>query len=1061
MRELLRPKSVERVDRASRVCAELILSQTSLLSILCDAEWWDKGSTVASRSLEELTVRVPPGEFKGQLRLPDDLPWKALRLNTERYVDIYSCSMLLVSRFGCLFLRFYICNRFSNALYHSPFVEVRNICNSCFFAVLCAVVFVENTHQLLSILQSTALQGLVVSERRYLLNALLRSEEDTEAFQAVANVCSESTILDDFVREDLARFVVERGRFDLWKFFSPAITRTGVDAEIRREVAACAKKLNGLIPSDLMHRCRSLLDSHQQSFDAKLMVESLAEEPKEPSGETNLSVALSEGESVSHRIETGVFVQARVVKAPNAQSEDVVIEFKRGSGEMVREHVRSSAIERSFSRDEAVVYVRSGKQGKVVMVHSDDPKYPPYYTIQVGSQEIQTMSKWLRRGEKEGAAATSEPVASKPSSGPSSLAHLQKLLADARRAGDHKESLRLMKLLPEFTPKPVDTEAVKAEKLTKEKKKREKARQQMKHIKAHIRQNNLESIATTPKTSTDAILQQKLVDVSSDTVMREVPLGEVAKLARGISDLTGKWRDVAEVRLSASEITVLRETCVLLSLISPLTVVARAAGDGTQANLLINALNIAMNLGCRSQFHALPSTTQSYFARLVLVGVSRAGSTDELERKLMLSSLRLVDSVLSVDTTEQQHILREALPDAFIIFTSTTEAEVKVASASLLQFLPPGFFVEDESRLGELLGVLSKGVSCRRVEAKVCEAYLATLTDPAMMEHLYETYQGLPPSLEAFFTDCAQTITFQKMLVWVLVLRTLRKLYLLFTETREHCTSWLQDRGILQQILSTAFAILGAMRVGDLPEFGTQAKRHGSEIEPKSGLAITDAEILSAYETGDARALALGVVLRTLRVLPALSRQFCNDTLDRTDRASVMKLVRERISPRIVEEEVEEIRRAVEEGAFDSAMEIHASARNGSIVTTYEKDGCALEMGIRLSDCHPVVLPTCECTKQVGVTQSRWRRWVIQIVSLLSHQDGSVLDAVFLFKQNLDKEFEGAEPCPICYCVIHVQDHSMPRLACKTCSNKFHSKCIAKWFSTSHKNECPLCKQPF
>lgn len=33
----------------------------------------------------------------------------------------------------------------------------------------------------------------------------------------------------------------------------------------------------------------------------------------------------------------------------------------------------------------------------------------------------------------------------------------------------------------------------------------------------------------------------------------------------------------------------------------------------------------------------------------------------------------------------------------------------------------------------------------------------------------------------------------------------------------------------------------------------------------------------------------------------------------------------------------------------------------------------------------------------------RWRQWVLQIVTLLSLQDGSVLDAVMMWKKNVDK----------------------------------------------------------
>lgn len=76
-------------------------------------------------------------------------------------------------------------------------------------------------------------------------------------------------------------------------------------------------------------------------------------------------------------------------------------------------------------------------------------------------------------------------------------------------------------------------------------------------------------------------------------------------------------------------------------------------------------------------------------------------------------------------------------------------------------------------------------------------------------------------------------------------------------------------------------------------------------------------------------------------------------------------------------------------------------------------------------------------------------------------QNGALAEAIGIWKRNFDKEFEGVEECPICYSVIHTANNSLPRLACKTCKHKFHSACLYKWFSTSHKSTCPLCQSPF
>ena len=77
------------------------------------------------------------------------------------------------------------------------------------------------------------------------------------------------------------------------------------------------------------------------------------------------------------------------------------------------------------------------------------------------------------------------------------------------------------------------------------------------------------------------------------------------------------------------------------------------------------------------------------------------------------------------------------------------------------------------------------------------------------------------------------------------------------------------------------------------------------------------------------------------------------------------------------------------------------------------------------------------------------------------HQNGSVLDGLTVWKNNVDKRFEGVEECYICFYVLHGANHQLPKLACKTCKKKFHSACLFKWFSTSNNSTCPLCRNLF
>lgn len=73
----------------------------------------------------------------------------------------------------------------------------------------------------------------------------------------------------------------------------------------------------------------------------------------------------------------------------------------------------------------------------------------------------------------------------------------------------------------------------------------------------------------------------------------------------------------------------------------------------------------------------------------------------------------------------------------------------------------------------------------------------------------------------------------------------------------------------------------------------------------------------------------------------------------------------------------------------------------------------------------------------------------------------SVIDAALMWKANIEKELEGVDPCPICYCILHTKTLSLPTLACPTCNNKFHNTCLYTWFKSSGKSKCVICQQPF
>ncbi|GMF26928.1 unnamed protein product [Phytophthora fragariaefolia] len=227
-----------------------------------------------------------------------------------------------------------------------------------------------------------------------------------------------------------------------------------------------------------------------------------------------------------------------------------------------------------------------------------------------------------------------------------------------------------------------------------------------------------------------------------------------------------------------------------------------------------------------------------------------------------------------------------------------------------------------------------------------------------------------------------------------------------------------------------------------------------------------DDEIWSLHKT---RVFQLGtrVFFRTVVRLPAMVRSWWNDDCSRATRSWAAKYFEDHITPSVLAAELELIQKASEgssaagESWDDEEMTVKGSRVSREITTTYMKDECALEMVVRVPSSYPLRCVEVECTKRIGISEDRWRRWVLQIIRVTSSRDGSLLDAVLLWKHNVDKEFEGVEPCPICYSILNPKNMGLPSLPCKTCNNKYHNSCLYKWFNQSGKNKCPICQQPF
>ncbi|KAF8965509.1 hypothetical protein BGZ46_000588 [Entomortierella lignicola] len=139
-------------------------------------------------------------------------------------------------------------------------------------------------------------------------------------------------------------------------------------------------------------------------------------------------------------------------------------------------------------------------------------------------------------------------------------------------------------------------------------------------------------------------------------------------------------------------------------------------------------------------------------------------------------------------------------------------------------------------------------------------------------------------------------------------------------------------------------------------------------------------------------------------------------------------------------------------------LQIKTSKATSEVTASFQIDEATMEIVIRLPSNFPLRQVEVEGLQRVGVKEARWRAWLLAVAGVIAAQNGSLIDALTLFRKNVGLHFEGVEDCTICYSIVSLQDRSLPNKTCKTCKHRFHASCLYKWFRTSNSSSCPLCR---
>ncbi|KAL3881947.1 hypothetical protein ACJMK2_028330 [Sinanodonta woodiana] len=257
-------------------------------------------------------------------------------------------------------------------------------------------------------------------------------------------------------------------------------------------------------------------------------------------------------------------------------------------------------------------------------------------------------------------------------------------------------------------------------------------------------------------------------------------------------------------------------------------------------------------------------------------------------------------------------------------------------------------------------------------------------------------------------------------------------------ELRQAYASYLKTSGMVERLLFTLFRLM--------------PNNPGTMFEVEHKL-----DVKASTSVHEIQQLACRVYLMTLETTPAMVRQWWKEQ-DRKTAAYVDKFTSKHVSHLLCNAEIQTVQKT--DVKLDN-MTIKTRAMTREVIATYALAEVTVEMVISLPSNYPLGNIQVQSEKRIGVSGPQWEKWLLQLNIFLQHQNGSIMDGLRLWKNNIDKRFEGVEECTICYSVLHGTNFQLPRLQCKTCKKKFHSACLYKWFNTSHNCTCPLCRNLF
>ncbi|KAH0834818.1 hypothetical protein J3R83DRAFT_10427 [Lanmaoa asiatica] len=341
--------------------------------------------------------------------------------------------------------------------------------------------------------------------------------------------------------------------------------------------------------------------------------------------------------------------------------------------------------------------------------------------------------------------------------------------------------------------------------------------------------------------------------------------------------------------------------------------------------------------------------------------------------------LELIRNMVAVNTTampcsEPRTLCRELALSVIQEMPSTMMSEETLPSMCHL--------LEDQSQDVQRMGYhLLHNAARKRTEHYVVEAGVDTedVVKPELPPELFTILQQSLSSGEVLDLD-EQSISRNKevsgyLLAWMIT-------FDLFTDAsmkvRSGYFNHMRSLNIISQyFIPNIFDILGLFSGGKQVfklDVWTVDEFHLETFEPESSLSL---QLLAAH-----------LYHRALLTVPALIRSWISDCTDKQLLTRVIDYTSSYFSPGIIKAELAQVRQpdASSELSTTENLTVRVSSTSGEVTASYMVDEQALELSIRMPSDWPLHRLEVRDTKMVGVSEDRWRAWILGVQQVVWQQ---------------------------------------------------------------------------